>query len=112
MHMENRAGENARVWRVPSNVRVRLPTWKRASVDCRIVHTRVVHALITHRGLESAWVKPRIRPLIHAGVDGTEGLPWLNGRREIRMHRLLLLIFWIFRALTVGVETSSRQGFL
>jgi len=79
--VEDGSGENACI------VGVRLETWKRTSVQSWIVRSWIVHSLL------SRWIKPRERPLVHADVYWVKGLPGLNGRREIRMHKLLLFEF-------------------
>src|SRR5882724_7225647 len=105
--MKYRPGDSRGIRRVSGVVGVGLETCKRVPVHRWILHRWIAHGLIGAR------IKPGVRPLVHADVNGIEVLPRLNGRREIRMHKLLLLNFLDFlRALTVRVETSSRQGSL
>ena len=63
-----------RSWEKTCIVGIRLKTWERTSVH----------------GLISGWVEPWERPLGHADVNWVKALPGLDGRREIRMHNLLL----------------------
>ena|SRR4029077_2009785 len=96
-HLEDRSGENTCI------VRVRLKTWKRTSI-----HGLVVDRLVKHR-LISGGVHPWEWPLAHADIKWIEVLPRMNGRREIRMHELLLFLnFELFRELTARAKTSSQ----